>query len=114
MSRDFDDLSCKGSTDDVALLPGSVRLTLAKGRMRKRGPRSSLSILRRACQFRRAPPGATSGQTDVDASGISPDLAEASSASINSHTMPQTVNALLISVHINSNISPQSGNIFIV
>ena len=83
-------------TDDAALLLGRERQFPAKGRVRKRGPRSSLSRLRRACKFRRAPPGATSGASGVDASRSSEEIAEATSAIINSS--PVTVQSPVVSV----------------
>ena len=113
LSLDFGVIE-NGSEDDAALLSGSVRQPLAKGRMRKRDPRSSLAILRRACKFRKTPPGAISGQADVDAADNSEDLAEANSAFIDSSSVPQSTSSNSFcqhTVHITSNVSTQSGNI---
>ena len=101
LSLDFGQIE-NGSEDDAALLSGSARQSLAKGRMRKRGPRSSLAILRRACKFRKAPPGAASGQADADVSGNSNDLTEANSAFIDSSSLPQSASSYIY-LHVTHN-----------
>ena len=54
---------------DAAPLSGRARQLPVKGRIRKRGPRSSVSWLRRKCRTRAAPPGVASGSSGVDTPG---------------------------------------------
>ena len=69
---------------DAAPLRGRARDILGKsGRKRKRGPRSSLAILRRTCRLPKPPPVAAAGLSAADAAGL-----HSNAPSGNSHLQP--------------------------